>query len=491
MSTRFSSVRAAAASLLLSTALLAACGGGSDSPPATPAPNAISVLPVSGSTLGGTAVVLTGTDFVTGATVTVGGTAATGVSVTSATAIAFTTPAHAAGAVDVVVRNPDGQTDTLAGAFTYVAPVDTVWVVPDAAVALTAPQRTAFTDGNLYVNAHTTANGAGEIRGQLDNAGTVVRLASLDGTQEGLTGITGFGAGILQVDTSAGPSLGKVRGFVITSGLVNITNAHVHRALRTVPPTPGGVVINLVPAGASKDMWVVPDDAPALSQTLIDAFVAGELYYNVHTAVNTGGEIRGQLDKSGTFKLASLNAAQEPAVTSTALGAGILAVNETTGAVAGFAVTTPFATNVTNAHVHQGARLTPPVSGPVVTAMKFGPSLVVVPDDAAALTATGITQFQTDLLYFNVHTTANGGGEIRGQLDKTGTVRVAAMDGAQERATPVTTAAVGAGLVAVDDTTGEVSGFIVTRGLVSPTVAHIHQGARGAGGGPIVDLAKP
>jgi len=199
MSLRLSPARAAVASLLLSTFALAACGGGSDDPPATPAPTATSVLPTSGTTGGGTAVVLTGTNFVTGATVTVGGTAATGVTVTPPTTINFTTPAHAAGAVDVVVTNPDAQSATLAGGFTYLAPVDQVWVVPDAAATLSAAQRTAFTDGNLYVNAHTTANGAGEIRGQLDLAGTV-KLASLDGAQETPAPITtsAFGAGVLE-----------------------------------------------------------------------------------------------------------------------------------------------------------------------------------------------------------------------------------------------------------------------------------------------------
>ena len=42
---------------------------------------------------------LTGTDFTTGATVTIGGVAATNVIVVSATTITLTTAAHSAGAV--------------------------------------------------------------------------------------------------------------------------------------------------------------------------------------------------------------------------------------------------------------------------------------------------------------------------------------------------------------------------------------------------------
>jgi hypothetical protein len=87
----------------------------------TPPPTLASVTPASGGTAGGTSVVLAGTGFAAGATVTVGGAAATVGGVT-ATAISITTPAHAAGAVDVVVTNPDGQATTLAAAFTFVAP---------------------------------------------------------------------------------------------------------------------------------------------------------------------------------------------------------------------------------------------------------------------------------------------------------------------------------------------------------------------------------
>ncbi len=84
-----------------------------------PAPTVASVSPGSGSVNGGTPISISGTGFLSGASVTVGGTAATGVTVVSGTSITATTPAHASGAVSVVVRNTDGQTGTLNNAFTY------------------------------------------------------------------------------------------------------------------------------------------------------------------------------------------------------------------------------------------------------------------------------------------------------------------------------------------------------------------------------------
>jgi hypothetical protein len=88
------------------------------------------VAPTSGPTAGGTAVTITGTDFVSGATVTFGGTAATGVTVVNATTITATTPVHAAGAVDVTVTNPDTKSGTFIDGYTYVAPPTVTSVAP-------------------------------------------------------------------------------------------------------------------------------------------------------------------------------------------------------------------------------------------------------------------------------------------------------------------------------------------------------------------------
>jgi hypothetical protein len=86
-----------------------------------PAPTVTSISPTSGLLAGGTSVAITGTGFVNGATVTIGGASATGVTWNSDTSISAVTPARTAGAKDVVVTNPDSQSGTLTGGFTYVA----------------------------------------------------------------------------------------------------------------------------------------------------------------------------------------------------------------------------------------------------------------------------------------------------------------------------------------------------------------------------------
>jgi photosystem II stability/assembly factor-like uncharacterized protein len=86
------------------------------------APRVDAVLPTGGTTAGGTMVTISGVNFQTGATVTIGGSAATDVTVGDSTAITARTSPHAAGLVSVVVANPDAQAATLAYAFSYVAP---------------------------------------------------------------------------------------------------------------------------------------------------------------------------------------------------------------------------------------------------------------------------------------------------------------------------------------------------------------------------------
>jgi len=84
-------------------------------------PTITDISPATGSTAGGTAVTITGTEFATGAAVTFGGDSATDIVVVSATEITCVTPAGTAGAVDVVVTNTDTGAATSAGGFTYVS----------------------------------------------------------------------------------------------------------------------------------------------------------------------------------------------------------------------------------------------------------------------------------------------------------------------------------------------------------------------------------
>lgn len=90
--------------------------------PATGIPTSITaVSPTLGSTGGGTAVMVTGTGFQSGATLTLDG-APANAHVENVTTLYFSTPPHAAGSVDVVVTNPNGTLYLLPRGYTYALP---------------------------------------------------------------------------------------------------------------------------------------------------------------------------------------------------------------------------------------------------------------------------------------------------------------------------------------------------------------------------------
>ena len=107
---------------------------------------------------------------------------------------------------------------------------------------------------------------------------------TLSGAQEVppvTTGASGSGTITVGADKS-------VSGSVTTSG-VAATAAHIHVA---APDKNGPVIIPLTKT--SDNTWSVPAGAK-LTDAQYESYKAGDLYVNVHSAANKGGEVRGQL----------------------------------------------------------------------------------------------------------------------------------------------------------------------------------------------------
>lgn len=117
---------------------------------------------------------------------------------------------------------------------------------------------------------------------------------------------------------------------------------------------------------------------------------------------------------AGTLFLANLSGANEiPANASTASGVGVLILNDarTSATVGGTHNLLATGANVTAGHIHRAPAT---ANGPVVfpftsPASPIGPLTWAIP-------AAEVTNLENAGLYFNVHTTARPGGEIRGQL---------------------------------------------------------------------------
>ena len=80
----------------------------------------------------------------------------------------------------------------------------------------------------------------------------------------------------------------SVSGSVKTTGVAG-TMAHIHEA---AAGKNGPVAVPLAKSG--DNTWAVPAGAK-LNDAQYEAFKAGNLYVNVHSAGNPGGEIRGQI----------------------------------------------------------------------------------------------------------------------------------------------------------------------------------------------------
>ena len=82
-------------------------------------PHIEAVSPASGTSSGGTAVAITGVNFMPGSSLTIGGVPALRLEISSSGSLKATTAPHAPGSADIVLTNPDGQSATLPLGFTY------------------------------------------------------------------------------------------------------------------------------------------------------------------------------------------------------------------------------------------------------------------------------------------------------------------------------------------------------------------------------------
>lgn len=256
---------------------------------------------------------------------------------------------------------------------------------------------------------------------------TVVRSAALSGAQENPPNAsTATGRGAVVVD----PTTREITGGITFSGLTPSAGGHhIHQAPAGNPGGNGPVIValTLAPGGGAA---FVPAGT-VLTEAQYAALLAGELYFNVHSANNlcppapscAAGEIRGPISVRGgvTAGLASLSGANEvPPSASTATGRGTIVFDSTSREMIVGYVTHNVA-NPTVAHVHTGA---PGVSGPAnVVTLTQGSGVYTAPNPTV-LSAQNVADIAAGNTYFNVHSSNNlcppaascAAGEIRGQV---------------------------------------------------------------------------
>jgi hypothetical protein len=340
----------------------------------------------------------------------------------STAAVTYTVGGTISGATGTVVLKLNGGSDismAAPGNFTF----------PGLATGATynvqvvAPnQRCTVTNGAGTVAAANIANVTVACAAQA--AQMVIRSARLTGAaQNPPVATNASGVGGIIVDPSDPMNI-KITGGITFSGLTpTLGGHHIHQAPIGNPTGDGPVIIGLTLASDGVTAMVPP--GTTLTAPQYTALLAGELYFNVHTAPNSNGEIRGQINLQGgvVAGLGTLNGAQEvPAVTTTATGQGTVLVDAATRTIL-ITYITHDVTNADGAHIHTG--LGPATTGPVRVGFSnlqtnvFGAgSNLATPPAGSQMTAQDMLDFAINYLYFNVHSTVNGngGGEIRGNF---------------------------------------------------------------------------
>ncbi|MBS0590235.1 MAG: IPT/TIG domain-containing protein, partial [Proteobacteria bacterium] len=193
----------------------------------TPAPAVTAINPTSGPTAGNTTVIITGSNFSGASAVKFGGTNATTYTVNSATQITATSPASAAGTVDITVTTVGGTSATGApDQFTYVAPPTVTGIAPTAG---------PLAGGTSVTITGTNLTGASAVKFGATPAGSFTLVSA---TQIMATAPAGTGVVDVTVTTVGGTSATGAPDQFTYVPLPTVTAINP-----TVGPTSGGTTV--------------------------------------------------------------------------------------------------------------------------------------------------------------------------------------------------------------------------------------------------------
>jgi hypothetical protein len=362
--------------------------------------------------------------------------------------------------------SPPSQASQPSSPTTVVASAATTWFVPEGTKLDATQAANLFDTGQLYFNVQSPSSSSDEIRGEVLSSSSVYSMdngdpfaanpanapvtfaAILRGDQvrprNVITGASGYGAVIID------PVTRQAKGFIVTSGIAG-SGAQIKDGLAG---TDGTTVLTLE---GGPVVWTVPANT-LLTDAQIARLSTGAYYFNVASSSFPGGELRGQLDQQ--VRCASLSGSSEvPPVTGSASGVGYLALKKSTRQFSGLVKATGLSSSVVSVALHIGTAGTNGIA--IVTLQNSGNGIWEVPLNTV-LGDAQVASFNNDELYFNVHTSSNIAGEIRGQLLKAAVkIGSASLDGSKA-IPPVATQGNGSAKVALNTITGQLSGSLRT-----------------------------
>lgn len=274
-------------------------------------------------------------------------------------------------------------------------------------------------NGEVYLNIHTDENPSGEIRAQLERH-TLALDATIDAEQAVPVSLSeANGLSTMWMNNT----LDTMWYDVLTQNMSGaITAAHFHEG---DPGEAGDAVYNVsddIDGNRITGMITGAD----LTNELINQFLRGEVYLNLHSDLFPEGEIRGQVYRLAREGYTTLihGGNEVPEVSGEGYGAGIVSVDRDQSNVHFMFVVGNLTGPITGAHFHNAAEgengdviynLTPFFSGVGTNDGAYG---YWTTDDMMPFGLEASEMFRAEEVYLNVHTDMEADGEIRGQLDR-------------------------------------------------------------------------
>jgi hypothetical protein len=339
---------------------------------------------------------------------------------------------------------------------------------------------------NLYLLVTTTANPAGEIRGQVkleSDWNFVADLSSMETVPMMMSSAYGLGSFGLSLDKQ------KLNFRIVCQNLNGpITNAELHFGDYGVA---GNLAADITSFITGVNNHVVAGSISTNAQ-LLDSLFSGRVYLNISTAAVPTGVVRSQLihKKGLSFDANGTGAQMVPSITSVGQSVCVLRLSTNLDTLYFDAVADSLSSTLNYAHMHVGNAgfpygavqqdFTPFINGCRVRGMIAGVS-----------TGTTIYKMLISNLSFVFHTTLHPNGELRGQIIRYAREGYAINMNGYQVVPSVTSLAYGAGIVSTDRFDDNAH-YMWNAGSLSATAteADFHKNVTGFNGAQIYDMTS-
>jgi len=354
------------------------------------------------------------------------------------------------------------------------------WKIPENSV-LSTTQLESLLNGRTYLNVHTSDVTSGEIRGQVLPVGYEVNVTMLSGDQQvpNLVNSTISATAYSLMNTNNG----KLDTQLLVSDAMEVTAIHLHSGMAG---TNGGVVSALEADATNANVYHVSIDLGSENQA---AYTKGALYFNLHTNDNASGELRGQLltDVLSLTKITLSGDQQIPnPISSSGSAMGFITLNSSTGAYDAN-IRYMNLSDVTAAHIHQAYAGS---NGGVVGTFTMSSSETDFLELSGTFSLDEIAAFENGEHYFNLHTSSNASGELRGQVIPKNISMIRSTLDSDQVVESVNSNAMGIAYSTVNMSTGNIVANLQLFDISDVSAIHIHQGTAGSSGGVVLTLSS-